>query len=205
MILIRKILVARVAAAAALAASIILAAPIFTSTGGARLATAAALASVRQPPVNFRLRKLDGSWITLSEFRGRPVIVDFWATWCGPCRRQIPELMALYKRYHKATGLMVIGVSVDSVQGAGVQGARDFATELGINYPVVMATQKVMDKFGIYALPTTFFIGRDGRIVSHLTGTGDPGDLKSHLMTLLGGKPPRHRDSGPESNPVINL
>jgi thiol-disulfide isomerase/thioredoxin len=188
------------------AAIAILAMPVRTSRCIARLETAPASAAEREPAVNFHLREIDGSWIDLSKFRGHPVIVDFWATWCPPCRRQIPELMDLYKRYHKAAGLIVVGVSVDSVQGQGVQAARDFAQELAINYPIVMATPAVLDNFGIFALPTTFFIGRDGRIVSQLQGTGDPGELTSHLKELLGGgKGGARKKSGPADDGVINL
>jgi cytochrome c biogenesis protein CcmG, thiol:disulfide interchange protein DsbE len=197
---------ARVPAAMMATAVVIVGAPMRAKPTGVRVETAAASAAQREPAVNFHLREIDGSWINLSQFRGHPVIVDFWATWCPPCRRQIPELMDLYKRYHKAAGLVVLGVSVDSVQGRGVQAARDFAQELAINYPIVMATPAVLDNFGILALPTTFFIGRDGRIVSQLRGTGDPGELTSHLKGLIaGGKGRTPRKSRPADDGVINL
>jgi peroxiredoxin len=201
----RIVRAARVPAALIAAAVALGATPVRSSRSIARIETAVAAAD-REPAVNFHLREIDGSWIDLSQFRGHPVIVDFWATWCPPCRRQIPELMDLYKRYHKAAGLVVVGVSVDSVQGQGVQAARDFAQELAINYPIVMATPAVLDNFGIFALPTTFFIGRDGRIVSQLRGSGDPRELTAHLKELLAGrkghapkKPP------PADEGVINL
>jgi thiol-disulfide isomerase/thioredoxin len=197
---------ARVPAAVLAAAVAIVSAPMRTSRCAARVEIAAASAAEREPAVNFHLREIDGSWMNLSQFRGHPVIVDFWATWCPPCRRQIPELMDLYKRYHKAAGLEVVGVSVDSVQGKGVSAARDYAQELAINYPIVMATPAVLDTFGIFALPTTFFIGRDGRIVSQLRGTGDPGDLTAHLKDLLaGGKGRGAKHAQPLPGPVINL
>jgi thiol-disulfide isomerase/thioredoxin len=197
---------ARMPAAAAMVAAMILAPPIAANRAGVRFGMTAAAAAQREPAVNFHLRELDGSWMNLSQFRGHPVIVDFWATWCPPCRRQIPELMDLYKRYHKAAGLVIVGVSLDSVQGQGVQAARDFAQDLEINYPIVMATPAVVDSFGIFALPTTFFIGRDGRVVSQLRGTGGPGDLTAHLKDLLAGKKGhRRKHSAPDNDGVINL
>jgi cytochrome c biogenesis protein CcmG, thiol:disulfide interchange protein DsbE len=194
--------------ATAVVTAAVLVAPIGAGHTSARvaLATASVSASERGPKVDFRLREIDGSWIDLSQFRGHPVIVDFWATWCPPCRRQIPELKDLYSRYHKAVGLEVVGVSVDSVQGDGVQSARDFAAQLAINYPIVMATPSVLDSFAIRALPTTLFVGRDGRVVSRLMGTGQAGELTAHLKQLLagakGGAPTR---PVPDDDGVINL
>ena len=84
-----------------------------------RLDTPQANPSPADEGVDFSAPGLDGNKINLSHYRGHPVIVDFWATWCGPCRRQIPELVALYKKYNKSRGLVIIGVSCDLIQGDG--------------------------------------------------------------------------------------
>src|SRR5713226_5826418 len=87
----------------------------------ARLDTPHAKKPSADEGLNFSARGLDGKVIDLRNYRGHPVIVDFWATWCGPCRRQIPELVALYEKYNRSRGLVVIGVSCDLIQGDGVK------------------------------------------------------------------------------------
>src|SRR5260370_27065956 len=85
-----------------------------------RLDTPQAIPTPVHEGLNFSAPSLDGKKIDLSNYRGHPVIIDFWATWCGPCRRQIPELVSLYRKYNKSRGLVIIGVSCDLIQGDGV-------------------------------------------------------------------------------------
>src|SRR5271168_282452 len=103
--------------------------------------------AVQSPPnegLDFSAPGLDGKSIDLSSFRGHPVIVDFWATWCGPCRKQIPELVALYKKYNKSRGLVIIGVSCDMIQGDGVKAVAPFVEEFRINYPIALADERLV-------------------------------------------------------------
>src|SRR5262249_5185707 len=95
--------------------------------------------------LDFELQDLDGNPMRLSQYRGHPVIVDFWATWCPPCRKQIPELKELYSRYHKSKGLEVIGVACDTIQGDGVRDIAPFVRKFKINYPVLVASAPVVD------------------------------------------------------------
>jgi thiol-disulfide isomerase/thioredoxin len=148
--------------------------------------------SQRQTPpadlgLNFSAPTLDGRKINLSSYRGRPVIVDFWATWCGPCRRQIPELVSLYRKYHKSRGLMIIGVSCDLIQGDGVQAVAPFVEEFQINYPIALANEQLVDKMGVEAIPTTLFVGPKGELVSRIVGAGRAGELSASAMALLNG------------------
>src|SRR5262245_22006874 len=83
--------------------------------------------------LEFELQDLDGNPMRLSQFRGHPVIVDFWASWCPPCRKQIPELKDLYSRFHKSKGLVIIGVACDTIQGDGVDGIAPFVRKFKIN------------------------------------------------------------------------
>ena len=75
----------------------------------------------------------------LSQYRGHPVVIDFWATWCAPCRHQIPELKKLYSKYHQSRGLVVLGIACDTVQGDGVESVRPFVKEFDISYPILLA------------------------------------------------------------------
>ncbi len=137
--------------------------------------------------LNFTARGLNGRTIDFSNYRGHPVIVDFWATWCSPCRRQIPELVALYKRYNKTRGLVIIGVSCDLVQGDGVDAVGPFVAEFKINYPVALADQELIDSLGVEAIPTTLFVGPDGKIISRIVGAGRPGEISEGARLLIDG------------------
>lgn len=134
--------------------------------------------------VDFSLRDLNGHVTRLSEYRGHPVILDFWATWCGPCRHQIPELKKIYQRYHQSKGLVVLGIACDTVQGEGAQSVRPFVKEYEINYPILLAETDVLDSFGVEAIPTTVFLGPDGSIIGRMTGAV-PGELREGVNALL--------------------
>lgn len=128
------------------------------------------------------LKSLDGQTISSGQFAGKVVILDFWATWCPPCRQEIPGFVELQKRYGEK-GLTVIGVSLDQ-QGPGV--VKDFMEHFGMNYPVVMGDQAVVDAFGgIEGIPTTFVIDREGHIVAKHVGYTAKEDFERAIKPLL--------------------
>jgi thiol-disulfide isomerase/thioredoxin len=152
-----------------------------------RLDTPQSAPSPGDQGLDFSAPGLDGKSIDLSSFRGHPVIVDFWATWCGPCRKQIPELVALYKKYNKSRGLVIIGVSCDMIQGDGVKAVAPFVEEFRINYPIALADERLVDSMGVEAIPTTLFVGPDGKLVSRLVGAGHAGEITASAEQLLAG------------------
>ncbi len=122
-------------------------------------AAAAPLAPTSQAP-DFTLRTLDGQKLRLGEQRGRVVLVNFWATWCGPCRQEMPHLNKLYEKY-KSSGFVLLGVNVDddTRQAAGV------ADKLGVKFPVLPdADKRVSKQYDLSAMPSTVLIDRDGKV-----------------------------------------
>jgi thiol-disulfide isomerase/thioredoxin len=135
-------------------------------------------------PIEFTLPDLQGSPLSIKDLRGHPLIVDFWATWCPPCRKQIPELKAIYDRY-RSHGLIVIGVACDAIEGAGVRDVKQFVKKLAINYPILIGTAAVTDKLGVEGMPTTMFLDRHGNLVTTLLGAGYNGELSKTAKNLL--------------------
>lgn len=126
------------------------------------------------------MRDLDGRIITTEDLRGKVTLVNFWATWCGPCRAEIPDLIKLQERYPDQ--LQIIGVSADE---GPVQVVEDFATQFGINYPIVMATPELNRAFpGVMALPTSFIVDPEGRVVQTHVGLINPGVLEQETRFL---------------------
>lgn len=134
--------------------------------------------------LSFTLTDLNGRPVKLAAWRGRPLIVDFWATWCPPCRKEVPELNAIYKKYRKR-GLAVLGVSVDKVQGDGVKSVRPFVKEFKVSYPVLMADDALLEALDLDNIPTTLFINRKGETVARLEGRGKSGELTAAAKNLF--------------------
>lgn len=131
------------------------------------LLAAAALGAEAQPAPEWTLQDPEGREVSSKQFAGKVVVVDFWATWCGPCVEEIPGYVALQKKYGR-DGLVVVGVSLDR---GGPAKVKRFMEENGINYVVVMGDAGIGEAFGgIEAIPTTFLVSRDGRIVHRKMG-----------------------------------
>jgi cytochrome c biogenesis protein CcmG, thiol:disulfide interchange protein DsbE len=134
-----------------------------------------------EPAPDFKLTGIDGKAINLSEQRGKVVLLNFWATWCGPCQAEIPDLIELQQKYKER--LQIIGLAVDEDDAAVV---RRFVVESGINYPVAMSPGELRMKYGgLAALPTSFVLDTQGRVVQKHEGLRNPLLYETEIRALL--------------------
>ena len=130
---------------------------------------------------DWELKDPEGKLVKSSDFDGKVIILDFWATWCPPCKAEIPGFIELQKKYG-AKGLVVVGISLDE-EGPSV--VKQFMIRFGMNYPVVMGNLKTMQDFGGKGLPTTFVIDRSGTIVSKHVGFASKETFEKEITPLL--------------------
>ena len=139
---------------------------------------------VRNPDLapDFKLTSLDGKPVTLAGSRGKVILLNFWATWCGPCRAEIPDLVDLQNKYKER--LQILGLVVDDEDQDAI---KEFVEKFGINYPVAIAGDDVRFQYGgIGALPTSFVLNAEGRIVQKHEGLRDPLLYETEIRSLLG-------------------
>ena len=118
---------------------------------------------------DFSLRTVEGKKVSLSDYKGKAVLINFWATWCAPCKIEMPWLVALRNQY-AAQGFEILGVSEDDADTPRAKLAK-FGQEQGLNYPLLVGDDAVSRKYGgVEFLPTSYFVGRDGKIVAETAG-----------------------------------
>ena len=134
---------------------------------------------VNHPAPDFELKTLDGRRLRLGDLRGKPVLLSFWASWCSPCRRELPDLVKLYEEF-RDQGLFVAGVNDE---GKGT--ARQYAEKAGLTFTILDDSgEKANRLYRVRSIPCTFLIDRDGKIVRFLSGARDYGALRSALKAV---------------------
>jgi thiol-disulfide isomerase/thioredoxin len=152
-----------------------------TSVASASVEDTSSLPQLGAAPA-WTLSRVDGSTLTSAELAGKVVVIDFWATWCPPCREEIPGYIAMQRELESA-GLVIVGVSLDQ-GGPGV--VNKFNETFKMNYPLVMGDEKMVDAFGgIEAIPTTFLIDRNGQIRHRKVGMMDRSEYEPLVKSLL--------------------
>ena len=132
---------------------------------------------------DFELQSLGGKTVHLTDFRGKAVVLNFWATWCEPCKIEMPWFVELQKQYGPE-GLQVVGIAMDD---AGEQDIAKFAKNMGVNYPVLLGKEATGDSYGgVPFLPTTFFIDRNGKVVDKIFGLKSRSEIEDDIKKSLG-------------------
>ena len=164
----------------------IVAAMLFVGFHSARRAGAGgpdAMNPIGKAAPDFTLQSLEGKNITLSAYQGHAVLLNFWATWCGPCKIEMPWFVELQKEYGPQ-GLEIVGVAMDDASKDEIQ---KFAKEMGVNYTILLGKEAVGQQYGgVDVLPTTFFIDRKGKIVSREFGLQSRSLFVDNIKQALG-------------------
>jgi peroxiredoxin len=137
--------------------------------------------ATRKSAPDFALPRRHGGLTRLSDYRGKLLVLDFWATWCGPCRVEIPWFNELVLKY-KDSGLAVLGVSMDE---KGWQAIDPFVSELKIAYPIVLGNDSINRQYGVGPPPTTFVIDREGKIAAAFAGLVNRKVFEDEIQRLL--------------------
>jgi len=135
-----------------------------------------------RPAPSFALQSPTGDRVALADQRGKPVVIDFWATWCAPCVYQVPELNAFWKKHRDAADVAVIGVAVDS-DGASV--VAPWIAQQGVEYPIALGDEALAREFGVMGFPTLAIIDADGNIVSLHVGVTEVEELEELLAPYI--------------------
>lgn len=136
-----------------------------------------------QANLDFTIKDMDGASVRLSDYKGKVLLVNFWATWCGPCKAELPGLIALHHEY-KDKGLVVLGISGDD----DAETLKAFASEWKINYPVLVGRdeEELLDAYGpIFGYPISVIVGRDGAVCARHIGPATKEEFEREIKALL--------------------
>jgi cytochrome c biogenesis protein CcmG, thiol:disulfide interchange protein DsbE len=174
-----------IAAAAAACAVALLVVPMMLRSAGPGEEKLAAPGATPHPEgtanLDLTLKDMHGADVRLADYKGKVIVLNFWATWCGPCQTEIPELVRAYAEY-KDKGVVVLGVSIDDA----AETLRDYGAQKDMNYPSLLMTAEMDDAYGpIIGVPITLFIGRDGQIARRHLGPVTKEQVEREIKALL--------------------
>ncbi|MCM8768663.1 MAG: TlpA family protein disulfide reductase [Candidatus Omnitrophica bacterium] len=145
------------------------------------LALAGLLLAVDGAAPDFSLKSLTGKTVKLSDYKGKVVVLNFWASWCPPCRREIPDFVKVHQAY-RGEGVEFIGIAIDEK----IEDIKKIVEQNRVEYPIVLGDEKVQSLYGgINAVPTTFFVNQEGRIIRKKIGAMNQEELEEIIKSLL--------------------
>jgi peroxiredoxin len=141
---------------------------------------------VGQSAPDFSLQTLDGKTVRLSDFRGKAVLLNFWATWCEPCKVEMPWFTEMQKQYGPQ-GLQILGVAMEDTEPSDIQ---EFTRQMRVDYPILVGRESQRDALatsygGVQFLPETFYIDRDGKVMERIFGLKGRGDIENDVKKML--------------------
>jgi cytochrome c biogenesis protein CcmG/thiol:disulfide interchange protein DsbE len=145
--------------------------------------TAACMANAKPANFDFTLKDVDGNDVSLTAYKGKVVLLNFWATWCGPCKAEIPGFVKLQEKY-RDKGLVIVGYSVDDTAAK----AKAYAAQYKMNYPILLGEgrEEVQDAYGpIWGIPASFIISRDGKVCRKHMGIAPEAVFEKEVVALL--------------------
>ena len=132
---------------------------------------------------SFNLKTTDGKRVTLADYKGKAVLINFWATWCPPCKVEMPWFIDLQKQYAQQ-GFTILGISEDDAKDRGA--VVKFKDRIGVNYPVLFGDDAVGKAYGgLEFLPTSYYVGRDGKVVEETAGLASKDVIEAHIKKAL--------------------
>lgn len=138
-----------------------------------------------QKASDFTVMNMNEEAVKLSDYVGKQIVVSFWATWCGPCKMELPAFDELYKQYNEKVEFMMVNLT-DGYQET-VEGVKTFISENGYEFPVFFDTeQSALEVYNLYSIPRTIFVDKDGNLVNSHTGAMSESTLKQYIEILIG-------------------
>jgi thiol-disulfide isomerase/thioredoxin len=158
-------------------------APAASPDGAAPSASAACMANAKPANFDFTMKDVDGNEVSLSAYKGKVVLLNFWATWCGPCKAEIPGFVRIQEKY-RDKGLVIVGYSVDDT----AEKAKAYASQYKMNYPILLGEgrEDVQDAYGpIWGIPASFIISKEGKVCRKHMGIAPEAVFEKEVAALL--------------------
>lgn len=136
-------------------------------------------------PPDFELETMSGEVVKLSDLKGKKVILNFWASWCGPCKAEMPHMEKYYKQHKESSNVEIVAVNLTSAERRGLDGVTEFIDSYGLTFPIPLDKDgKVSGDYSVITIPTTFFLGTDGKLSQKIIGPMDESMIEELVNNL---------------------
>ena len=136
-------------------------------------------------PPDFELKTMSGEVVKLSDLKGKKVILNFWASWCGPCKAEMPHMEKYYKKYKESANVEIVAVNLTSAERRGLEGVTEFIDSYGLTFPIPLDEDgKVSNDYSVITIPTTFLLGTDGKLSQKIIGPMDENMMEELVDNL---------------------